>query len=107
MARSILYVGDQDPSLPAQVTDASGDVINLTGYLGVEFAMREAYGTANLWKTSAVIVTPATGIIRYDLAPTDLVGVTPGVYDGQWILTDAAGKPQHVYAGQFEVHEGF
>ena len=107
MARSILYVGDQDPSLPAVVKDSSGNVQNLTGYTSVSFALRQAYDTANKFKTTAVIVTPSTGSIRYDLGATDLTSLVPGVYEGQWVLFDAAAKPQHIDAGQFEIRPGF
>lgn len=103
MARSILYVGDQQPSLPTTVKDVNGNVVNLTGYTGVQFALRVAYDTVNTFKAAGVIVTPATGSIRYDLGASDLTGLTPGVYVGQWILSDATSKPQHVKAGEFEL----
>jgi hypothetical protein len=108
VARSILYVGDQQPSLPTTVKDASGNAVNLTGYTGVTFALRQAYDTANKFETAGVIVTPSAGAIRYDLAANDLTtGITPGVYEGQWTLLDASSKPQHVDAGQFEIRTGF
>lgn len=107
MARSILYVGDQDPAFTAVVTDASGVVINLTGYTGVTFALRQAYDSANKFKTAGTIVTPAAGTVSYTLSPTDISTLTPGVYVGQWTLTDGASKPQHVDAGQFEVRAGY
>lgn len=108
MARSILYVTDQQPSLPTTVRDASQNVVNLTGYTGVTFALREAYDTANKFEASGVIVTPASGAIRYDLGANDLTtGIVPAVYEGQWTLLDASAKPQHVDAGQFEVRKGF
>ena len=108
MARSILYVGDQQPSLPTTVKDASGNTVNLTGYTVVTFALRQAYDTTNKFKSSGVIVTPSAGTIRYDLGTNDLTtGIVPGVYEGQWTLLDASSKPQHVDAGQFEVRKGF
>lgn len=107
MARSILYVGDQQPSLPATIKDAAGNVVNLTGYTGVLFALRQAYDTANKFEANGVIVTPSTGAVRYDLGASDLTGLTPGVYVGQWTLLDATSKPQHVAAGEFEVRTGY
>lgn len=108
MSRSILYTGDQAPSLPAVVKDRAGNIVNLTGYTGVTFAMRQAYDTANKWETAAVIVAPATnGTVRYDLGVNDLVGLVPGVYVGQWTLSDGSSRPQHVDAGEFEVRTGF
>ena len=108
MARNILYVGDQAPSLPAVIKDGSNNVIDLTGYLSVSFAMRQAYDSANKWETSAVFVAPRTaGTVRYDLAAGDLATLTPGVYVGQWTLVDASSRPQHVAAGEFEVRAGY
>jgi NADP-dependent 3-hydroxy acid dehydrogenase YdfG len=108
VARAILYVGDQQPSLPTTVKDSAGNVVNLTGYTGVTFALRQAYDTANKFKAAGVIVTAAAGTIRYDLGANDLTtGIVPGVYEGQWTLLDASSKPQHVDAGQFEIRKGF
>ncbi len=108
VSRSILYTGDQAPSLPAIVKDRSGNVVNLTGYLGVTFALRQAYDTVNKFETAAVIVAPNTsGTVRYDLGVNDLSGLTPGVYVGQWTLSDGSSRPQHVDAGEFEVRAGF
>jgi hypothetical protein len=107
MARAVLYVGDKQPSLPATVKDSAGTVINLTGYTGVTFALRPAYSTTNSFSSAGVIVTPASGTVRYDLGATDLAGLTPGVYLGQWTLSDASSKPQHVDAGEFEVRTAF
>lgn len=107
MARAILYVGDKQPSLPATIKDSSGNVVNLTGYTGVNFTLRQAYDTTNKFSAAGVIVTPASGTVRYDLAANDLTGLTPGIYEGQWTLLDASAKPQHVDAGQFELRTGF
>jgi len=107
LARSVLYVGDQQPSLPAIIKDPSGSVVNLTGYTGVLFALRQAYDTTNKFETNGVIVTPSAGAVRYDLGSSDLAALVPGVYVGQWTLLDATSKPQHVDAGEFEVRTGF
>ena len=107
MARSVLYVGDQQPSLPAIIKDPTGSAVNLTGYTGVLFALRQAYDTTNKFETAGVIVSAAAGSVRYDLGASDLSGLTPGVYVGQWTLLDASSKPQHVDAGEFEVRTGF
>ncbi len=109
MARSILFVGDQQPSLPTTVRNYfTGAVVDLTGYTSVQFAMRQAYDTTNKWKTAGVIVAPPTsGNVRYDLGASDLTGLVPGVYVGQWVLFDASSKPQHVPAGEFEVRVGY
>jgi hypothetical protein len=108
VARSILYVGDQAPSLPATIKDGNNNIIDLTGYTSVTFAMRQAFDTTNKWETAAVFVAPRTaGTVRYDLGSSDLSTLVPGVYVGQWTLFDASSRPQHVDAGEFEVRTGF
>jgi hypothetical protein len=107
VARSILYVGDQAPSLPAIIKDGSNNIVNLTGYTSVTFAMRQAFDTTNKWETAAVIVSAAAGSVRYDLGASDLATLVPGVYVGQWTLFDASSRPQHVAAGEFEVRKGY
>lgn len=107
MARAVLYVADKQPSLPTVVKDSLGAVVNLTGYTGVTFSFRQAYDSANKFSAAGVIVSAAAGSIRYDLGATDLAGLTPGIYVGQWTLSDATSKPQHVDAGQFEVRAGY
>lgn len=107
MARSVLYVGDQQPSLPATISDSTGAAVDLTGYTSVTFALRQAYDTVNKFEAAGVIVTPSTGSVRYDIGSSDLASLVPGVYVGQWTLLDALAKPQHVDAGEFEVRSGF
>jgi hypothetical protein len=108
LAASVLYVGDQDPSLPTIVKDGSGNVMDLTGYLSVMFALALAYGTTTVFKAAAVFVAPRTaGTIRYDLGANDLSGILPGRYVGQWVLVDSNSKPQHVDAGLFDVRVGY
>jgi hypothetical protein len=107
MARAILYVADQQPSLPTQVRDSTGAVVDLTTATGVQFAFWQEADTVNKFKAAGVIVTPATGSIRYDLGANDLTtGITPGIYNGQWVITWPSAKPQHVDAGQFLVVMG-
>lgn len=106
MATNILYVGDRNPSLTATLTDGSGVAINLTGFT-VQFALRQAYATSNLFKSSATVVTPAAGTVRYDFAANDLATAPVGVYNGEWIATDGSSRAEHISAGAFEVRKGF
>jgi hypothetical protein len=108
MARSVIYIGDQQPSFPTIVTDVNGNVVNLTGYSGVTFALRVAYEpTTNVFENAGTIVSPTLGSIQYTLGSTDLSGLTAGVYAAQWTLLDASSKPQHVDAGEFELRVAF
>jgi hypothetical protein len=45
--------------------------------------------------------------VTYGFATNDLVGLAPGVYNGQWTDTDAVGRVMHLSAGQFEVRTAF
>jgi hypothetical protein len=108
VAANVIFVGDQNPSLPAIVKDASGNVIDLTGYLAVTFALAIAYDSVATVRAVGVFVNPRTaGTIRYDWGASDLTGLTPGRFVGQWILNDASNKPQHVPAGLFDVQVGY
>lgn len=108
MARGVLYTTDQLPTLPATVTDSSGDVMDLTPFTKVEFALRAAFDTTNSFKAVGDINSPATnGSVTYTLGSSDLATVTPGIYVGQWILTESGGAKQHVDAGEFEVRTGY
>lgn len=112
MADNILYAGDQNPSITATIKDGAGNIVDLTPYTGgglkkVELALRQEYDTANKWKAAAAVSGPAVnGQVVYALASSDLT-VTPGVYRGQWILTNATGQPQHVDAGRFIVRKAY
>ena len=108
MAASTLYVGDQNPTLPATVKDGNGNVMDLTGYLSVTFALAYAYGTTTLFKAAGAFVSPRTsGGVTYALGALDLSGALPGRYVGQWILVDSNSKPQHLDAGLFDVKVGY
>ena len=62
------------------------------------------YESSNAFGPNTGTVTNGTaGMVSYTIQPTDLQGLTPGVYWGTWILTDTNGNVLHVEAGQFEV----
>lgn len=106
MARSVLYVGNRLPTLTATLTDASEIPIDLTGAT-IQFALRGAYATANLFKNTATIVGSATnGQVKYDLATNDLATAVPGLYVGRWIVT-IGGKVEDIPAGEFELRSSY
>lgn len=82
--------GDRLPAVTATLR-AAGAAVNLTGG-AVKFIMRSKGGGTVKVNAACVLVTPASGIVRYDwaLADTD----TPGLYDAEFQFTDAGGLRQ-------------
>ena len=91
---------DRLPSIQATLS------ADLTGAASVKFIMRPAigdpeapadwvpdFGVAATVNTTATIVTPASGIVRYDWLAIDTA--VAGPYLGQWQVTWTSGsKPQ-------------
>lgn len=84
---------DRLPSIQATLSSAGGP-INLTTATAVRFIMRPAAGGAVKVNAPAVIVTPASGVVRYDWAANDTN--LAGSYQAEWSVTWADGKQQTV-----------
>jgi hypothetical protein len=117
---NILYIGDRNPSLgPVALLRADGSAVDLTGFTSMKFTLRGEYDTTNLFTPAAAAtlnpgssgVVDGRGVacwgVRYDWGATDLASAAVGIYLGQWIGVDAAGKTQHYTAGRYEVRTGF
>lgn len=84
-----------DTMPPIQATLSSGgSAMNLTTATSVKFIMKAVAGLTAKVASPAVIVTPASGVVRYDWATGDTD--TPGDYTAEWEITWAAGKKQTV-----------
>lgn len=84
--------GDTQPSVHGTLT-TSGVAIDLTTALSVRFQMRLSSEFRYLVDAAATVVTPASGIVRYDWAVGDLA--TPGDYVARWLITYSDGTTQH------------
>jgi len=86
MASTFFYVkkGDTLPIVLVQLTDATGDYLNLTGAT-VRFKMRPAGGGDYQVDAAATIVDAATGKVSYTFTADDTD--TVGDYFVEWIVT--------------------
>lgn len=75
--------------------DADGAVVNLTSASSVKFTMvdSDTVATIKINKVACVIVTAASGLVRYDFTTTD--SNTPGVYLGEFEVIFADGQVHH------------
>lgn len=66
---------DTSPAMLATLQDANGTAINLTG-ASVRFHMRTIGSTQTVVDAAATVVTPLSGIVRYNwiAADTDTIG---------------------------------
>ncbi len=90
MADFTLKAFDRLPSIQATLA-TGGQAVNLTGAT-VDFIMRPAAGGAVKVNAAAVIVTPASGVVRYDWTALDTN--TPGSYQAEWEVHWADGRTQ-------------
>lgn len=86
-----LKAHDRLPSI--QATLSSGGVpVDLTSATSVKFIMKAVQGNTVKVNTAAVIVTPASGVVRYDWLATDTD--TPGDYVAEWQVLWPSAKAQ-------------
>lgn len=80
----VIKTGDRGPSITATLTDQAGVAVNLTGAT-VRFVMTNNETGVVKVAAAATVVTPASGIVRYDWASADTD--TPGLFDGEFEVT--------------------
>jgi hypothetical protein len=87
----VVKEGDRLPSLEATLQDEDGMAVDLTTASSVSFSMRDMFtGTIIINLGSAVIVTAASGAVRYDWGTSDTT--TIGTYEAEFKVTWNSGK---------------
>ena len=85
-----MKANDRLPTVQAQLF-IGGTPVNLTGAT-VTFIMRPKSGGAVKVNSSAVVVSAADGVVRYDWIAADTN--TPGDFRAEWEVTFSDGKQQ-------------
>lgn len=88
-----IKANDRLPSIQATLSSA-GAPIDLTTATSVKFIMRPIAGGATKVNTAATIVTPTSGVVRYDWLAIDTN--TAGSFQAEWEITWTGGKKQTV-----------
>jgi hypothetical protein len=81
-----IKANDRLPSIQATLS------ADLTTATGVNFIMKSIQGNTIKVNAAATIVTPASGVVRYDWIAADTA--TPGSYQAEWQVTWTGGKKQ-------------
>jgi hypothetical protein len=81
-----IKANDRLPSIQATLS------ADLTTATSVKFIMKTIAGGTIKVNTTATIVTPASGVVRYDWLAIDTA--TPGSYQAEWEVTWTGGKKQ-------------
>lgn len=91
MADWTLKAHDRLPSIQATLT-SGGVAVDLTTATSVKFIMTATSGGTPKVNAAAVVVTAASGIVRYDWVSADVD--TPGTYNAEWQVTWPGPKQQ-------------
>jgi hypothetical protein len=81
---------DRLPSIQATLTYPGSTPVDLTSST-VKFIMKLPSGAVKV-NAAAVLVTPTSGVVRYDWLAIDTD--VAGTYDGEWEVTFSSGKKQ-------------
>ena len=92
--------GATAPALEVTLKDSSGDALDISGNLGVQFIMRERQHASNedpdkrKVDAAATVVDAAGGIVKYSWVAADTDEVED--YVGEFVVTGSDTKPRKV-----------
>ncbi len=99
-ALSNIYIDQgSDFTTVISLTDANGDILNLTGY-SVLAQIRKTYGSTTLAGTFTTSLTTDSGQLTLTLADTVTAAMGSGRYVYDVLLTDGSGDKTRVLEGQ-------
>ena len=99
-ALSNIYIDQgSDFTTVISLTDANGDILNLTGY-SVLSQIRKTHGSTTIAATFTTAIVANTGQLTLTLTDVVTAAMTSGRYVYDVLLTDASGDKTRVLEGQ-------
>jgi len=101
-----LYI-DQgtDYSVTIDVTDSSGDILDLTGYTA-SAQIRKTYSSSSVSATFSTSIAELAGQVTLSLTDTQTTGLSAGRYVYDLNITSGAGTTTRVVEGQAIITPG-
>lgn len=94
-----------DFQIAVDVTDAAGDVLNLTGF--TESAqLRKTYSSSTTTATFSCSNSGSGGVVTMQLTDTQTAAIEAGRYVYDLVITDGSGSKSRVVEGQATVTPG-
>ena len=91
--------------IQVDVTDAAGDILNLTGYTA-SAQIRKTYSSSTATATFTCTHSGSAGVVTMSLTDTQTSAIEAGRYVYDLLVTDGSGLKSRVVEGQATVTPG-